>query len=57
MHKKDGIIKFKASPEGLYYCTPSNKFKDKVAKLNNKEFNHNIITVKDNMKGFTTKQI
>ena len=44
VHKKDGIIKFKASPEGLYYCTPSNKFKDKIAKLNNKEFNHNITT-------------
>ena len=32
VHKKDGIIKFKASPEGLYYCTPSETLKRKVKK-------------------------
>ena len=49
------LLILKASPEGLYYCTPSETLKRK-AKMN-EGFNHNIITVKDNMQGYTTRQI
>ena len=27
VHKKDGIIQVKASPEGVYYCTRNSKLK------------------------------
>ena len=65
VHTEDGLIKFERTNEGLYAYKPTAKYKSQVAKTKNpvvhaqtlEEAQHHVSTVKENMVGFTKREV
>ena len=56
-NKTTGVmVKFSRSPEGLYIYQPTDKFREYVRELKNKESSNLVASVRENQMGFTEKQ-
>ena len=56
IHMPQKIVKFKRSPEGLYFHQVPRKFKATLDKPMDMKISHMVTTVSENMKGYTSRQ-
>ena len=56
IHMPEKIVKFKRSPEGLYFHQAPKKNKAMLDKPIDTKISHMVTTVSENMKGYTLRQ-